>query len=193
MMPIAENATLLFSDTFFTLILARIFLGERARSQSWIAIVVGLVGVIVMFRPSSENLNIAAIIPIVASLIFAIMNIMIKRMVNTSEHTLTMLFYFGLYTTILSGIFVPFYWATPNLLEVILLFLLGCGANLIQTFVFLAFRATDASNVSPLRYTELLFSAILGFVIFGQTPEVEMIIGATLIIIGAAISSSGTK
>jgi S-adenosylmethionine uptake transporter len=190
LMPLAESSTILFSDALFTPILALIFLGERPRLQSWGAIVIGFVGVIIMYRPSRDNLNIAAIIPTVASIIFAIMNIMIKQMVNIKEHILTMLFYFGLYTTVASCIFVPFYWISPNGQEVTLLFLLGCGANLIQIFGFLAFRATDTSNISPLRYTELLFSIFFGFVFFRQIPGFEMLIGAILIIVGAIISSS---
>jgi S-adenosylmethionine uptake transporter len=193
LMPLAENTTILFSDTFFTLILAAIFLNEKPRLQSWIAIALGLIGVAVMYKPSGNNINVAAIIPTAASFIFAVMNVMIKRMVNIKEHMLTALFYFGLYTTIISGLFVPFYWKPPTLQEILLLFVLGAGAILIQVFIFLAFRATDASNISPIRYTELLFSTLFGFMFFDQIPGREMIAGAVLIIVGSIVSSSGSR
>ncbi|MDR0630527.1 MAG: DMT family transporter [Holosporales bacterium] len=189
LMPLAENTAILFSDTFFTLILASIFLNEKPRIQAWTAIIIGLIGVIIMYRPHKENINLIAMVPTIASLIFAVMNLMIKRMVDIKEHTLTMLFYFGLYTSIISGIFVPFYWVAPSFNEIILLFLLGIGANLIQVFVFLAFRASSVSNISSLRYTELLFTILFGFVFFKQIPEMTAIIGGILIIFGTFISS----
>jgi S-adenosylmethionine uptake transporter len=192
-MPLAENTTILFSDTFFTLILAAMFLNEKPRIQSWIAVAIGLIGVVVMYKPNGDNINIAAIIPTAASIIFAIMNIMIKRMVNIREHMITALFYFGLYTTVISGLFVPFYWVQPTLREILLLFALGAGAILIQVCIFLAFRATDASNISPLRYTELLFSIIFGFMFFDQVPGNETIAGAVLIIAGSIVLSLDSR
>ena len=192
-MPLAENTTILFSEALFMLPLAAIFLREKVSMRAIVATIIGFFGLIVMFRPSAGNMNLMALIPTFAALLFAIMNIMIKKMIDNKENTLTMLFYFGLYTTIISGAIVPFYWITPNLKELFLILLLGIGANLIQLFIFLAYRATTASNISPVRYVELPFAVLFGFVFFGQIPESTALIGAILIIAGTFVSSCSKK
>ena len=110
-------------------------------------------------------------------------------MIDNGEHTLTMLFYFGAYTTAITALFVPTYWITPNVHELVLIFLLGIGANLIQLFIFLAYRATTASNISPIRYIELPFAILFGYLFFNQIPSFITILGAALIITGTAIAS----
>ena len=192
-MPLAENTTILFSEALFMLPLAAIFLKEKVSLSAIIATLIGFSGLIIMFKPSANNLNIKALVPTFAALLFAIMNIMIKKMIDARENSWTMLFYFGLYTTIISGIIVPFYWITPNLRELVLILFLGIGANLIQLFIFLAYRATTASNISPVRYTELPFAILFGFIFFGQIPSYMTLLGALLIILGTFISGYSKK
>ena len=188
-MPLAENTTILFSESLFMLPLAAFFLHEKISLKCFFATLVGFAGLVVMFRPSASNINFLAIIPTAAAVLFAVMNIMIKKMIDNKENNLTMLFYFGLYTTILSGIFVPFFWVTPNPREILLISLLGVGANLIQIFIFLAYRATTASSISPVRYSELPFAILFGTLFFDQIPEATAFVGAGLIIVGTLIAT----
>jgi len=192
-MPLAENTTILFSEALFMLPLAAIFLKEKVSVAAIIATIIGFLGLIIMFKPSAGNLNIKALVPTLAALLFAIMNIIIKKMIDAKENSWTMLFYFGLYTTIISGLIVPFYWTTPNLRELVLILFLGIGANLIQLFIFLAYRATTASNISPVRYTELPFAILFGFVFFNQIPTSMTLLGALLIILGTFVSGYSKK
>jgi S-adenosylmethionine uptake transporter len=189
-MPLAENTTILFADTLFMLPLAAIFLHERIGGKCLAATLIGTTGLIIMYRPSTSNINLSALAPTFAAFLFAIMNIIIKKMVDNKENNLTMLFYFGLYTSLISSIFVPFYWVMPNIHEILLLLLLGICSNLIQLFLFLAFRATLATYITPLRYTELPFSVLFGYIFFAQIPDATMILGAALIIIGTFIAST---
>ncbi len=188
-MPLAENTTILFSEALFMIPMSIIILKEHVSLRSWIATIVGFVGLIVMFRPSLDNFNCLAIVPTFAAFLFAVMSIMVKVMVDRKENELTMLFYFAVYTTLIAAIFVSFFWETPTYKEIMLLILLGVGANLIQLFLFLAYKATKASKISPIRYTELPFAILFGFIIFGQIPTITMVIGAILIISGTFISS----
>ena len=170
-----------------------IFLKEKISKTAICATFLGFSGLIMMFRPRAENINVLAFIPTCAALLFAVMNIMIKKMVDHKENTLTMLFYFGLYTTLISAVVVPIYWTTPTLKEFCLIFLLGIGANLIQLFIFLAYRATTASAISPVRYIELPFAVLFGFVFFNQIPDLITLLGATLIISGTFVASGKTN
>ncbi|MBR1943949.1 MAG: DMT family transporter [Alphaproteobacteria bacterium] len=191
--PLAENTTILFSESLFLLPLSAIFLKEKVSNRAILATIIGFIGLLIMFKPKASNINILAIVPTTAAFLFAVMDIMIKKMINNKENTLTMLFYFGLYTTIIAGIVVPRVWITPTSYELILIFLLGIGANLIQLFIFLAYRATNASNMASTRYLELLFSISFGFVFFNQIPKLWDIAGALFIILGTFILSRDNK
>jgi S-adenosylmethionine uptake transporter len=192
-MPLAENTIILFSEALFMIPLTVMFLNERILTKTIVATSIGCLGVIVMYRPTAQILNLTAIVPTLAAALFAIMNIMIKKMVDTKEHTLTMLFYFGLYTTIISGAFVSFFWKSPTLYELFMLVMLGLGANLIQLFGFCAYRATSASSISPVRFIELPFSILFGFVFFGQIPDFTALLGALFIICGTLVAYRGSS
>ncbi|MDR1034325.1 MAG: DMT family transporter [Holosporales bacterium] len=181
-LPLAENTIILFSDTLFMLPLASIFLKEKIGIKCWSATILGMIGIIIMYRPITEHLNILALIPTTAAILFATMNIMVKKMVEKNENNLVMLFYFGLYTTLLTAIFVPSYWTCPSIRDISLLLALGIGSNLIQLFLFLAYRATKASVISPIRYAELPISIAFGYLFFAQIPDLNSIIGAIIII-----------
>jgi drug/metabolite transporter (DMT)-like permease len=192
-MPFAENTVILFSESLFMLPLTAIFLSERTSAKSVCATLIGFLGLIIMYRPNATNINLTAIVPTLAAILFSVMNVMMKKMVDNKENDLTMLFYFALYATVLSGAIVPFFWTTPNFREFVLLFFLGIGANVIQLFVFLAYRATSASNVSQVRYIELPFAILFGFLFFGEIPDSAAFFGAFLIIIGTIIASYFNK
>ncbi len=192
-MPLAENTTILFSEALFLLPLSHIFLKEKLSLKIVIANLIGFSGLIIMFQPQTSNFNSMAFIPTTAAILFAIMDIIIKKMIDNKEHNITMLFYFGLYTTIISCVFVITNWITPTVHELFLILLLGIGANVIQLFIFLAYRATTASSLSVIRYTELPISMLFGHLFFGQTPKTYALVSAGLIILGTCIMTRSKK
>ena len=183
-MPLAENTIILFSESLFLLLLSLLFLKEKPTQRSIIATIIGFLGLLIMFKPKTSNINLFAFIPTIAALLFAIMDIMIKKMVDIHENNITMLFYFGLYTAMITGIFVPLVWKIPTLKELSIMLLLGIGANLIQLFLFLAYRATNVANIASVKYIELLFSILFGYLCFNQIPTISDINGAVFIIVG---------
>ena len=192
-MPLAENTTILFSEALFLLPLSYIFLKEKVSLAVIIANLIGFIGLLIMFRPQASNFNLMAFLPTIAAFLFAVMDIIIKKMINNKEPNITMLFYFGLYTALISGVFIPNIWITPSIKEFWLILFLGIGANIIQLFIFLAYRATTASNLSVIRYTELPIAMLFGYLFFGQTPQAYSIVSACIIILSTCIISRSTK
>ena len=94
----------------------------------------------------------------------------------------SMLFYSNIVTLILATVPAYMSFAMPSIHDLFLLLLLGAGANLILYFLLKSFALTDASSVAPYRYVELLFSAILGYLIFNEIPTIHTLIGAFIII-----------
>ncbi|MDR0695621.1 MAG: DMT family transporter [Holosporales bacterium] len=188
-MPLAENTTILFSEALFMLPLSAICLKEKLSKKTVIAASLGFVGLLIICKPSPNSIDVKMLIPTLAALLFAYMNIMIKKMVNQGENSQTMLFYFGAYATAISAMALPFFWCTPNLRELLLLIALGLGANAIQVCIFCAYRSAKASKLSPIRFIEMPFAATFGYLFFEQVPDLTVCAGAVLIVIGVVTAT----
>lgn len=188
LMPLSDNTIIMSSQPFFFLPLAVVFLREKVDVSRWIAILIGFIGLLIMFQPGAETLRIAALAPITAAILFALSDVVAKKMVTT-ENTQTMLFYFAVGTTLITLVPALLVWQTPSLYQLGMLALLGIGGNLIQVCMIRAFSATEASALSPFRYVEFIFSALFGFVFFMEIPTLVTIAGATFIIAGTAYIS----
>lgn len=179
-MPLAENTAVMFCEPLCFLPMAYFLLKEKVDKDRWLATFMGFIGLLIIIQPGMDSFRSEAFVPMGAAILFAYLCVMAKRMIAT-EHTLTLLFYFGVGTTIFASLFLPFFWITPTLHELIFLCLLGVGANLIQVCLFRAYASTDASALAPFRYTEFLFASTFGFLFFGQIPELSIILGAGVI------------
>ena len=179
--PLAEVTVFSFTQPLFFMPLAILFLREKVSLGRWIAVILGFAGILVMIDPGSPSFNIYVFLPMGAALLFAVLDLMAKKMVS-NESTLTMLFYFALGTTIAGLIPALMVWQTPNLRELLWLFALGAGANLIQVCLFKAFSATEASSLAPFRYVELVFSVFFGFMLFSESVKMKTLLGAAIII-----------
>jgi len=169
----------------FTMILASFFLNENIIWQRWVVTVVSFVGIVVILNPSAIDFNPYTLIFVATSIAFSILDIINKKYV-IEESILSMLFYSALVTAILSIPLTIYYWQTPKLKEIALLFILGGSANLILFFILKAFTLSDITALAPYRYLELIFSSIAAYFIFDEIPIQNTLIG-TLILIPATL------
>lgn len=184
-LPLAEVVIILWTIPLFSLIFSKFLLGENVSIFRWIATLIGFIGLSIITTYTSNNefrFNILYLIPIGAALLFAFQDIIIKKMVVAQENQLTMLFYFALVTSLVTLIPAMKVWKAPTTFELSMLFLLGAGGNLIQYFIFKAFRLVDVSAVAPYRYLELLISAFFAFIFFLEIPGLNVYIGALILI-----------
>jgi S-adenosylmethionine uptake transporter len=182
--PLTVVTTLSFTVPLFVLPLAAMFLRERVTWQRWAATIVGFIGILVIANPSSSSglfSGLPVMTLIAATLAFAALDIINKKIV-IQETMLAMLFYSALGTSIISLPIAAMVWVMPDLIELLLLALLGIGANLILFCILKAFAATEVSALAPFRYVELVFSAIFGLMFFGELPTIQVLMGASIIV-----------
>lgn len=183
-LPLVEVTTILWIIPLFQLVLTSFFLPERISPLRWIATAIGFIGLsfVALYGSNSYiSLNLLYIFPISAALLFAAQDVMIKK-IAAEENRITMLLYFAAAAGAVSFIPMLFVWKCPTAHELILLFLLGIGGNLIQYFIFKAFQNTDISALAPYRYIEFLLSAVFAFGFFGEIPGINVIIGAAVLV-----------
>jgi S-adenosylmethionine uptake transporter len=183
---LVEIVTIMWTIPLFTVILSIFFLQEQVTIARWMATLLGFVGLAFLVCHDSGTVMLSVkwiyIIPCASACLFAIQDIMIKKMISTHENSITMLLYFAIVASGLTLIPAMMVWQTPSTHELFLLSLLGLSANLMQYFLVKAFDATDLSVLAPYRYLEFFISSIMGYVWFSEIPGVNVTIGALILI-----------
>ena len=180
-LPIAEASATGFVSPLFVTALSIVFLSEKVGMRRWLATAVGLLGVLIILRPGSSAFHPAAFFPIVSALAWAATLIM-TRMMSGKEHAITIMTYSSIAGVAILSVLAPFAWVTPSWQAIAFGILIGVFSTAGQWIVVLAFRYADACVLAPFSYTQLLWVSILGFLIFGELPDVWTIIGAAFIV-----------
>lgn len=190
LVPLALASTIALTVPLFVLPMAVVFLKEQVGWQRTAATIVGFIGVIVILSPaeyntgrawSQSNVNMGALVLIFASILFALSDILNKKMIK-DESALTMLFYFALGTSVIGFWPALMVWKMPTSIEYVYLICLGLGSNLILYCLLKAFKAIDVSALAPYRYLELIFAVVFGYILFNEVPGINTLIGAAIII-----------
>jgi drug/metabolite transporter (DMT)-like permease len=180
-LPIAEASATGFVSPLFVTALSIFFLGERVGVRRWLATAVGLIGVLIILRPGSSAFHPAAFFPLVSALAWACTLIM-TRMLSSSERAITTMAYSSIAGVGILTVLVPFVWVTPSWNDILFGIFIGVASTAGQWIVVLAFRYADASVLAPFSYTQLLWVSILGFMVFGEVPDVWTVTGAAFIV-----------
>jgi drug/metabolite transporter (DMT)-like permease len=180
-LPIAEASATGFVAPLFVTALSIVFLGEIVGVRRWLATAVGLIGVLIILRPGTGAFHPAAFFPIVSALAWACTLIM-TRMMSGTDHAITTMTYSSIAGVCILSVLVPFVWVAPSWHDILFGVFIGVASTAGQWIVVLAFRYADASVLAPFSYTQLLWVSILGFVIFGEVPDVWTVTGAVFIV-----------
>lgn len=184
LLPLANATALHFATPLLLTALSVPFLGEKVGPWRWGAVVVGLIGVIVVANPTghaSATAHLGTIVALTAATSSAFAMLMIRRLGGT-EHALTIVFYFSLCGTVLSGLAMPFFWTTPTPQSLIYLVMTGLMGGAAQLFLTKSYAEAPAAYVSPFSYLAIVFAAFFGWAIWDHVPTTNVIIGATIVV-----------
>jgi drug/metabolite transporter (DMT)-like permease len=180
-LPIAEASATSFVSPLYVTALSIVFLGERVGVRRWLATAIGLIGVLIILRPGSSAFHPAAFFPIVSAFAWACTLIM-TRMMSGRERGMTTMTWSSIAGLCILSALVPLVWVAPSWHDILFGILIGVASTAGQWIVVLAFRYADASVLAPFSYTQLLWVSMLGFLIFGEVPDVWTVTGAAIIV-----------
>jgi drug/metabolite transporter (DMT)-like permease len=180
-LPIAEASATGFVSPLFVTALSIIFLGESVGLRRWLATVIGLFGVLIILRPGTSAFHPAAFFPLVSALGWACTLIM-TRMMSGRERAATTMTYSSIAGVCILSALVPLVWVAPSWHDILFGIFIGLASTAGQWIVVLAFRYADASVLAPFSYTQLLWVSILGFLVFGEIPDLWTVTGAVFIV-----------
>ena len=199
-LPFAENVALFFVSPLFICILSQPVLGEKVGLSRWIVIFIGLCGVLVMVRPGTEIFTLTSLLPILAGLSYAVMQMLTSKLgIHDSAGTLT--FYIQFAFIVISSViglslgdgrfnmmdsttseFLLRAWSWPIATDFGLLALCGFIVAFGGYLLSQAYRLGQASVVAPFEYSSLPFALILGYLLWGDWPDLVSFMGGALII-----------
>jgi len=179
-LPLADTVTFYLAGPIYVTALSVVLLGEKVRWRRWTAVLAGFVGVVLALRPSAASFTLPALIALGGSFFFSVLMITTRMLRKTSD---TVLISGQIAATLLLGAaFAPFGWVMPSFRDFALLCLFGVLSIVALACVNRSLKLAAASVVVPYQYTMMVWAIILGYIVFGDVPDLSTLAGAAIII-----------
>jgi len=188
---LAEAVLVKMTAPFFLPLIGLIWLGDKVRPQTWWAILLGFIGVVVILRPGSGAFNPVLLLALASAALMGIAKVSIRRMAD-SEPPRRIVFWFGVFSTLISA--VPMLWNERWPDQIQLYWLLGIGliATMAQMCMTHAYQLASPGRIGVYNYSSVIWAVTLGWLFWGETLYFSFLLG-TLLIVGAGIWNLRTQ
>ena len=182
-MPLANVTAILQVLPLTVTMAAALFLGEKVGWRRWLAIAIGLAGVLIIIRPGMEGFSVYSIWALVAVGCVTIREIATRKL-SADLPSLPVALATAIAISGLGAVMLPAVeWAPLSASALSLI----CGASLAiiggYLFSVMTIRIGDIGFVAPFRYTAMVWALILGLLMFGEIPDMPTITGTVIIIL----------
>jgi drug/metabolite transporter (DMT)-like permease len=181
-LPLATAASISLASPIIVTALSSRLLGEPVGPRRWAAVVVGFIGALIVVRPGHAGFDWHVLL-IVASTICSSFYQLFSRRYGQTERPDASATVATIVGTIAATPFVPFEWVLPATTWHMVLFVgMGIMAGTGHYFLTIAYSQAPAAVVSPFNYTQLIGSAVMGYIVFHDSPDLWTWVGASVII-----------
>ncbi len=180
-LPLAETYSILFAAPILITVLSIPILGEVVRAHRWVAVVVGLIGVIVVLRPGSANLGLGHLAAFVSAFATALTSVVMRK-IGTGERREVLLLYPLLANFIVMLCILPFVYVPMPIDDLGMLLMVSIFAVVAMSLMIRAYTLADAALVAPMQYSQIIWAAIFGWIFFNETSDLMTFVGAGIII-----------
>ena len=157
-------------------------LRERVDWRNWIAIIVGLIGVVTMLRPSASSLvTLGAVAALLSATAYALSAIALRVVTQTDTTSSVVFWTIAIMTLCTAAMAIPG-WVALKPQHWGLLVAMGVFGAVGQSLLTEAFRAAPPSVVSPFEYTALLWGIGIDWTFWGVLPGTRVLLGGGIVI-----------
>jgi drug/metabolite transporter (DMT)-like permease len=182
-LPLADAVAIMFVVPIAILVGAWMFLGERVNATRWMASLLGLLGVLIVLSPKLTGAGpLSSSLVMLASVPFWAATFLITKALTRSDPPSTIVAWQNLSITALMLPMALFAWQTPGLTELALTAGAGLFGTLGHWLLTRAFSLADVSALQPIRFLDLLWSALFGIALFGEPPVLATLVGGVVIV-----------
>ncbi|MEM8653509.1 MAG: DMT family transporter [Pseudomonadota bacterium] len=180
-LPLTQTYAILFATPLLITVLSIPILGETVRLPRWLAVIVGLLGVMVVLRPGATDLTLGHAAAIVASFAGAFASIVVRK-IGAEERTVVLLLYPMVANFIVMGIALFFVYQPMPGEHLAMLAVISVMAWIAGRFIIAAYQTGEAAIVAPMQYSQILWATAYGLIFFDEAPDLFTGIGAGIII-----------
>ncbi|POF60413.1 EamA family transporter, partial [Vibrio vulnificus] len=197
-LPLAEATILQYVHPVFTALLAVLFLKERVQPATLVCITLCLLGVFTMVYPSFNASGVGELpmlsvgIALLGAFGSSIAYVIVRKLSRTEDSSV-IIFYFPLVALPVSAMLIGDDFVMPDITLILILILVGIFTQVGQFGLTKAMQTQTAGNASAYSYVQIVFSALLGVVLFNEVPSIWTLLGGSLIVTGALINVFGPK
>ncbi|HEX5320297.1 MAG TPA: DMT family transporter [Stellaceae bacterium] len=180
--PLATASAIGFTSPLLVTALSVPLLHETVGVRRWSAVVIGFAGALLVIRPETGFADPAVLLLLVSSVAYALYQIA-TRWISAYDTAATGIVFAALMGSLATSLWMPFVFTAPRSWFDFGLFVgIGLLGGLGHYLIIRAFQLGQAAVLAPLGYVELVGTATLGYVIFGNFPDIPTWIGAAVII-----------
>lgn len=181
-LQLAETITIGFATPFLIALLAGPMLGERIDRTRWIAILVGFSGVLIVTRPGADGFAPGVLWSIGSVACYAFYSIA-TRVLSKVDSSASMLVISALIPTAILAPVMPGVWISPASWHGwALMGVLGLSGAIGHFFLIRAYTNAPAPVVAPFIYTQIIWTTLVGYLVFGDLPGFYTILGACVVV-----------
>lgn len=185
-LPLTTTIAIFFVAPLTVCLLSIPVLGEHVGIKRLLAVFVGFIGVLVIVEPWSQRFDPHVFLAI-GAMLGASCYFVMSRVIAGVDSNATVQFYVAGTATLLLSPFAFYVWTWPESISSwILLALIGTLGMIGHSVLTRAHQLAEASVLAPTVYSQIIYIAIFSWVVFGQTPNIQTVVG-TLIIISSGL------
>jgi drug/metabolite transporter (DMT)-like permease len=186
-LPLADAMLFTYAAPVFTPLLAWWLLKEPLTRRMLVTTAIGLVGVLLVAKPSEALLDSQALIGLAASILAAFAFVSIREMSDT-EPAFRIVFYFSLFSALISAVPLTWAWQPLSQHQLGLLLVIGLLATVSQIVMSKAYSLAPPGLIGPFAYLAIVFAGIVAWLRWGEMPDAASLVGAALIFASSLLS-----
>ena len=190
-LPLADAMLFTYSAPVFTPVLAWWLLKEPLTKRMLMTTAIGLVGVLMVAKPSEALLDTQALVGLAASILAALAFVSIREM-SDSEPAFRIVFYFSLFSALISAVPLTWAWQPLSQHQLGLLLAIGLLATVSQIVMSKAYGLAPPGLIGPFAYLAIVFGGVIAWLRWGEMPDLFSLAGAALIFAASLLSITRT-
>jgi len=181
-LPMTQVYSLLFSAPVLITLLSIPILGEKVKLIRWIAILLGLIGILIVLRPGVVELSLGHLAALVGAVCIACASV-VTRKIGAREHTVTLLLYPMLTNVLVSGVLVSLVYVPMPGIALLKVCSIGLLSVVAQMLMIHAFRSCEAQYIAPMQYSQMLWAVLYGALVFNESIDRYVVAGSAIIVL----------
>ena len=179
--PMAEVTAIGYTTPIFMTIGAALFFGEIIQMRRVAAVIAGLAGVYIILRPGFETLSSGQLAQLGATPLFAVAMLMVKRLTQIDKPAMIVVMLNFVCLAVLAPV-AALTWQTPTPVQLAWLAAATVGATAGHYCLTRAYGLADITVIQPATFLQLVWTSLLGFLLFAETPDAWVFGGGALIL-----------